>query len=56
MAKCGNTRLEGVQLRDERAPLKVRVLRHGDVVLESNLKTIPKAAPRSLVRLGARRR
>ncbi len=56
LAKCGNTRLEGVQLRDERAPLEVRVLHHGDAALRSNLKTIPKAVPRSLVRLGARRR
>ncbi len=54
--KCDNTKLEEVQLRDERAPLEVRVLRHGDATLESNLKTISKAVPRSLVRLGARRR
>ncbi len=56
MAKCSNTRLEGVLLRDEHAPLKVRVLRHGVVALESNLKTILKAVPRSFVRIGARRR
>jgi hypothetical protein len=56
LAKCGNTRLEGVQLQDERTPLKVRVLRHGDAALESNLKTISKAVPRSLMRLGAHRR
>jgi hypothetical protein len=56
LAKCGNTRLEGVQLRDEHAPLEVRVFRHEDAALESNLKMISKAVPHSLVRLGARRR
>ncbi len=51
--KCDNTRLEGVQLRDERALLEVRVLCHEDVALESNLKMISKAVLHSLVQLGA---
>ncbi len=36
--KYDSTRLEGVQLQAERAPLEVRVLRHEDVALRSNLK------------------
>jgi hypothetical protein len=51
--KYDNTRLEGVQLQDERAPLEVRVFRHENVVLGSNLEMIPKVVLRSLVRFGA---
>ncbi len=56
MAKYDNTRLEGVQLQDERAPLEVRVLRHEDVTLGSNLKMTLKAVLHSLVWLRARKR
>ncbi len=49
------TRLEGVQLQDERAPLEVRVLHREDAALGSNLNMTPKAVLHSLVRLGARK-
>ncbi len=58
---CGNLtkyysiKLEGVQLQDERTLLEVRVLRHEDVVLGSNLKMTSKVVLHSLVRLGARK-
>ncbi len=51
--KYDSTRLEGVQLQDERAPLEVRVLHREDVVLGSNLKMTSKAGLHSFVRLGA---
>jgi len=35
--KYDSTKFEGVQLQDEHAPLKVRVLHHEDVVLGSDL-------------------
>jgi len=53
--KYNSTRLEGVQLQNECAPLEVRVLRHEDVALGSNLKMTSKAVIHSLVRLGARK-
>ncbi len=53
MAKYGSTRLEGVQLQDERARLEVRVLHCEDATLGSNLKMTPKAVLHSLKRLGA---
>ncbi len=53
MAKYDSTRLEGVQLQDERAPLEVRVLHHEDATLGSNLKMTLKAVLHSLVPLGA---
>jgi hypothetical protein len=56
LAKYNNTRLEGVQLQDERAPLEVRVLRHEDDMLGPNLKITPKAVLHLLVWLGARKR
>ncbi len=56
LAKYDSTRLEGVQLQDEHAPLEVRVLRHEDAALGSNLKMTPKAVLHSLVRLGAHKR
>ncbi len=55
MAKYGSTRLEEVQLQDERALLKARVLHREDVALGSNLKMTPKAVLHSLKRLGARK-
>jgi len=54
--RCDSTKLEGVQLQDKRAPLEVRVLRHEDVALGSNIKRTPKAIFHSLMRLGARKR
>jgi hypothetical protein len=53
--KYGSTRLEGVQLQDERAILEVRVLHREDAMLGSNLKMTPKAILHSLERLGARK-
>ncbi len=55
MAKYDSTRLEGVQLQDERAPLEVRILHHKDATLRSNLKMISKAILHSLMRLRARK-
>ncbi len=55
MAKYDSTRLEGVQLQDERALLEVGVLHHEDVTLGSNLKMTPKAVLHSLVWLRARK-
>ncbi len=55
MAKYDSTRLEGVQLQDECAPLKVRVFHHEDAALGSNLKMTPKVVLHSLMRLGARK-
>ncbi len=52
-AKYGSTRLEEVQLQDERALLEVRVFHREDVALGSNLKMTPKAVLHSLERLGA---
>ncbi len=54
-AKYGNTRLEEVQLQDERALFEVRVLHREDVALGSNLKMTPKAILHSLERLRARK-
>jgi hypothetical protein len=51
--KYGSTRLEEVQLQDERALLKVRVFHREDVALGSNLKMTPKAILHSPERLGA---
>ncbi len=47
--KYDSTKLEGVQLQDERAPLKVRVLRHEDVTLGSNLEMFSEVVLHSLV-------
>ncbi len=55
MAKYDSTKLEGVQLRDERALREVRVLHREDTTLGLDLKMTPKAVLHSLVRLGARR-
>ncbi len=55
MANYDSTKLEGVQLRDERALREVRVLHREDATLELDLKMIPKAVLHPLVRLGARR-
>ncbi len=55
MAKYGSTRLEGVQLQDERALLKVRVFHREDAALGSNLKMTLKAVLHSLEQLGARK-
>ncbi len=55
LAKYDSTKLEGVQLRDERALREVRVIHREDVVLGLDLKMTPKAVLHSLVRLGARR-
>ncbi len=52
--KYNSTKFEGVQFQDERAPLDVRVLRHEDVVLRSNLEKTSKVVLHLLVRLGAR--
>jgi hypothetical protein len=53
LAKYDSTKLEGVQLQDERALLEVRVLHRKDATLGSDLKMTPKAVLHSLVRLGA---
>ncbi len=55
MAKYDSTRLEGVQLQDERALIEVRVLHREDATLRSDLKMTSKAILHSLVRLGARK-
>ncbi len=55
MAKYDSAKLEGVQLRDERALREVRVLHREDAVLGLDLKMTPKAVLHPLVRLGARR-
>ncbi len=55
MTKYNTTKLEGVQLQDERTPLEVRVLHYEDVMLGSNLKMTLKAVLHSPVRLGARK-
>ncbi len=55
LAKYGSTRLEGVQLQDERALLEVRIVHREDATLGSNLKMILKAVLHSLERLGARK-
>jgi hypothetical protein len=52
-AKYNSTRLEGVQLQDERTPLEVRVICNEDATLGSNLEMTPEAVLHSLVRLGA---
>ncbi len=51
--KYDSTKLEGVRLQDEHAPLEVWVLRHEDVALGSNLKMSLEAVLHSLVRLRA---
>ncbi len=48
--------LEGVQFQDKCAPLEVRVLRHEDAALGSNLKMTPKVVLHSLMQLGARKK
>jgi hypothetical protein len=53
--KYDSTRLEGVQLQDKHALLKVRVFHHEDVALGSDLKMIPKAVLHLLERLRARK-
>jgi hypothetical protein len=53
--KYDSTRLEGVQLQDERTPLKVRILHREDAALGSNLKMTSKAVFHSLMRLRARK-
>ncbi len=53
--KYDSTKLEGVQLRDERALREVRVLHREDVVLRLDLKMTPKVVLHSLVRFRARR-
>jgi hypothetical protein len=53
--KYDSTRLEGVQLQDERALLEVQVLHHEDAALGSDLKMTLKAVLHSLMRLGARK-
>ncbi len=55
MAKYNSTKLEGVQLRDERALREVRVLHREDATLGLDLKMTPKAILHPLMRLGARR-
>ncbi len=55
MAKYDSTKLEGVQLQDERALREVRVLHREDVTLELDLKMTPKAVLHPLVWLRARR-
>ncbi len=55
MAKYDSTKLEGVQLRDERTLREVRVLHREDVALRLDLKMTPKAVLHPLMRLGARR-
>ncbi len=53
--KYDSTRLEEVQLQNKCAPLEVRVFRHKDVALGSNLKMTSKAVLHLLMRLGARK-
>ncbi len=55
MAKYDSTKLEGVQLRDERALHEVRVLHREDAALGLDLKMTSKAVLHPLVRLRARR-
>ncbi len=52
MAKYDNTKLEGVELRDERTLREVRVLHREGAALGLDLKMTPKAVLHSLVRLG----
>ncbi len=53
--KYDSTKLEGVQLRDERALREVRVLHRKEAALGLDLKMTPKAVLRPLVWLDARR-
>ncbi len=53
--KYNGTRLEGVQLQVECAPLEVWIFHDEDATLGSNLNMTPKAVLHSLVRLGARK-
>jgi hypothetical protein len=43
MENCDNTKLKGVQLRNEGAPFTIQGLYHEGVELVSNLRTTPKA-------------
>ncbi len=47
--KCNNTKLEGVQLQDERAPLTVWDIHHDDVASMWNLEMTFEAILHSLV-------
>jgi hypothetical protein len=53
LEKYDNTKLEGVQLQDERTPLEVWDIHHEDVTLVSNLKMIPEVVLHSLERFEA---
>ncbi len=55
MAKYDSTKLEGVQLRDERALREVWVLHREDATLGLDLKMTPKAVLHPFVQLEARR-
>ncbi len=54
--KYNSTKLKGVQLQDEHAPLEFQVLHHKDVALRSNPKMTLEAVLHSFVRLGPRKR
>ncbi len=49
----GSTKLKGVQLQDEHAPLMVRDFDHADVASMSNLEMTPEAVLHSLMHLEA---
>jgi hypothetical protein len=56
LEKYDSTKFEGVQLQDERAPLKFQVFHHEDVALRSNPEMTPKAVLHSLIWFGAHKR
>jgi hypothetical protein len=53
--KYNSTKLEGVKLQDEHAPLKVWVFHHEDAALRSNLEMTLEVVLHFLMRLGARK-